>query len=596
MKWNINLDRFSLLFAGLTLLSACKLDETPKATASAEEIFGTESGLKTYSYSFYNALPSGTNAYELDAMADYGAVNNMDNFIREGAYSAETSTGWSWTELRNINHFIDNCTNPEVDEVLRNNYIGIARFFRAYFYYNMVVRFGDVPWVDHALAVDEDDILYAGRDSRAVVMQHVMEDLDFAYNNIAATTSDGTTITKWTALGLKTRAALFEASFRRYHTELDNTHPGIRDEVDQYYQYVIDAAKILMEAKPYSLYTGQGVELSQRQLFISDAPVTQEVMLAVALSKEQSVMGDANWWWTSATYGPRYSLVRPFINTILNLDGTPYTDRPNYNTQEFFDECQDRDYRLAQLIRTPGYMRNGVASPPNFASFSYTGYQPIKYTLDDPYYDNAATNTNALPLMRYAEILLNYAEARAELGQITADDWQKTVGALRARAGVAGGVTALPTKVDTYLKNTFFPDINDPIILEIRRERQVELALEGFRFNDLKRWKRGELMANLEWSGIYVPALEQAMDLNHDGANDVIFYDGSKNAPNVNVPAKVAIGGKATNYQTLTSDKHLEWFKSQPRYWEDRQYYYPIPANAIVENNKLEQNPGWENP
>lgn len=584
-----------LLFA---VVSSCKLDETPKATATADDIFGSENGLKTYSYSFYNMLPSGTEAYKLDAMVDYGAVNNIDNFIRKGAYTPETAKGWDledWEALRNVNHFIDNCTNPAVSETVRNNYIGIARFFRAYFYLDKVIRFGDVPWVDHTLDYKEDDILYAKRDPRTVVMDHVMEDLDFAYENITETEkeTDGTLITKWTALGLKTRAALFEASFRKYHTELN-----LMNTADTFYQYVVDAGKILMEAGAYSLYTGQGVERSQRELFISDAPIKQEVMLAVALSKDQAIMGDANWWWTSATYGPRFSLVRPFINTILNLDGTPYTDKPGYNTQEFYEECQNRDYRLAQLIRTPGYERNGVATPPNFSGFSYTGYQAIKYTLDDPYYDNAATNTNALPLMRYAEILLNYAEARAELGQMTATDWQNTVGALRARAGVTGGLTALPTQVDTYLKNTFFPDINDPIILEVRRERQVELALEGFRFNDLKRWKRGELMANLEWSGIYVPALDKLIDLDHDGKPDVVFYDGNKNGPSIEVPnglSKVAIGGKETNYQTMTADKHLEWYKSQPRTWyaDGRQYYYPIPANAIVNNKNLGQNPGW---
>src|SRR5690606_10118759 len=183
---------------------------------------------------------------------------------------------------------------------------------------------------------------------------------------------------------------------------------------------------------------------------------------------------------------------------------SPYTNRANFQTEEFYEECQNRDGRLAQLIRTPGYKRNGVSAPPNFASYTYTGYQPIKYTLDPTSYDNGATNTNAVPLMRYAEILLNYAEAKAELGNITAADWGKTIGALRARSGVTGGLDQLPTTVDNYLKNNFFPNINNPIILEIRRERQVELALEGFRFNDLKRWKRGELLADLAWEGIYV--------------------------------------------------------------------------------------------
>jgi len=153
--------------------------------------------------------------------------------------------------------------------------------------------------------------------------------------------------------------------------------------------------------------------------------------------------------------------------------------------------------------------------------------------------------------------------------------------------------------VDPYLRQKFFKDITDPVLLEIRRERQVELALEGFRFNDLKRWKQGHIMAELEWSGIYIPALDQPMDLDRDGTIDVIFYDGNNKGPSVSVDpkvAKIAIGGPATNYQTMTGDKHLEWFKAQPRTWytDGRQYYYPIPANAMVLNKNLKNYIFWQ--
>ena len=122
------------------LLSSCSMDETPQASVDKDTVFRTEKGLETYSYSFYNMLPSVSDGFRQDAMCDYGAVTSFDNFIREGAYSAELSSGWSWSDLRNINYFIENCTNEAVDESVRNNYIGLARFFRAYFYYEMVVR------------------------------------------------------------------------------------------------------------------------------------------------------------------------------------------------------------------------------------------------------------------------------------------------------------------------------------------------------------------------------------------------------------------------------------------------------------------------
>ncbi|MFT3902992.1 MAG: RagB/SusD family nutrient uptake outer membrane protein [Niabella sp.] len=577
------------------LLFSCKQDlsELPKATATEQDIFGKESGLKTYSYSFYNNLPSGTTAYELDAMSDYGAVNNLNSFIRDGAFSAETGTGWSWSALRNINYFIEKNNMPNVNETVRNNYMGIARFFRAYFYFDKVAMFGDVPWINRALSATDTSVLYGKRDSRTLIMDSIISDLDYAYNNITAASSDGSTITKWTALGLKSRIALFEGSFRKYHTELN-----LQSTANQFFQYAVDVASELMSKGPHRLNTAQGVKLSQRQLFITDKPETNEVMLAVVLSSSLAILGDANWWWTSATYGPRYSLVKPFVNSILNIDGTPYTSRAGYQTETFYQECQNRDNRLSQLIRTPGYQRGGVNTPPNFASYTYTGYQPIKYTLDGTVYDNSALNTNAIPLMRYAEILLNYAEAKAELGTFTADDWKKTIGALRERAGITGGLEQLPTTVDTYFQQTFFPDISDPVLLEIRRERQVELALEGFRFNDLRRWKRGELLATLPWTGMYVPVLDQLMDLDNDGKPDVVFYDGNQSGSSIEVPngvAKLPIGGKSTNYLTMTNSNNLEWFKSQTRTWypDGRQYYYPIPASAIVKNPNLTQNPGW---
>lgn len=583
------------LLSILALCGSCELNEFPESSALEEDVFGTEGGLRRYSISFYNDLPSSSDAYRLDQMSDYGAVNNLDNFLKLNAYTAQTSSGWDWKNLRNINHFLENNNRSNVTETSRNHYNGLARFFRAYFYYKMVTRFGDVPWVDKALSITDNDILYGDRGDRTVVMDHILADLDYAYANIqTSSTTDGSEITKWTALGLKTRIALFEASFRKYHTEL-----GLTTSADKYYKQVVDAAQELMTKGPHSIYTAKGPELSQRQLFVSDAAVTQEVMLAIAFNKNLAILSSANWYWTSPTYGPRYSFVRPFINTILNRDGTPYTNRTEYNTQEFYDECQNRDYRLSQLIRTPGYKIDGKPAAPNFNGYSYTGYQPIKYTLDESKYDNGQLNTNAIPLMRYAEVLLNYAEARAELGEITDGDWQKTIGALRSRAGVTGGISQLPTVVDTYIKEKFFKDISNPVLLEIRRERQVELALEGFRFNDLKRWNAGHIMASLEWSGIYIPELDKPMDLDRDGNIDVIFYDGNNKGPSVTVGAKVAkiaIGGPATNYQTLTADKHLEWFKAQTRTWynDGRQYYYPIPSNAIVLNKNLKNYTFWQ--
>ena len=510
------------------------MDETPQASVDKDTVFRTEKGLETYSYSFYNMLPSVSDGFRQDAMCDYGAVTSFDNFIREGAYSAELSSGWSWSDLRNINYFIENCTNEAVDESVRNNYIGLARFFRAYFYYEMVVRFGDVPWIDRTLGVD-DELLYAPRDSRTIVMDHVLEDLDFACENISRTKDEtGSLVTKWVAYALKSRICLFEASFRKYHTEL-----GLTDSADEWYQEAVRAAETVMKESGHSIYTGEGTDASFRSLFISDKPITSEVMLASCADAGLAVLGEANWWWTSGTYGARFSMIRTFVNTFLNTDGTPFTDRAGYETMEFYDECQNRDARLAQTIRTPGYERDGVPAAPNFNGYSYTGYQPIKYTLDDTKYDAGALNTNAIPLFRYAEVLLNYAEAQFELGNKA--EALDAVNQIRNRAG-ADELKSIDRE-------------------SLHRERKLELCFEDHRYWDLRRWREAEAELNGP----------------HTGLNYLLDWESYKQGtPRFWLELKERIDDRIQDPQFPANN-----------------YYMPIGDGTVALNPNIVENPGY---
>lgn len=591
MKSSKNIKLLSGVLIVVAALASCSknLDQTPESTADKNAVFSSEDGLKLYTNSFYNILPDINTPFRTDCnMSDYGATNSVPDYLRDGGYSSRQSSGWSWTDLRNINYFIANCNNPSITDAVRENYIGIARFFRAYFYFEKMKRFGDVPWIGTPLSVD-DPALFAGRDSRTLITDSIIADLDYAAEHIIATSeATRSTITKYVAYGLKSRVCLFEGTFRKYQTSY-----GLQSTANGLLQQAADAAKAVMDANIYSLNTA-GDSLSYRNLFISTAPVANEIMLADVTSTSLAKYNDANWYFTSSTYGSRFSFIRTFINTYLNRDGSRFTDIPGHDTVTFVNEVQNRDLRLQQTIRMGNYTRtsNGVVLPaPPVFSYVYTGYQPIKWCLDDMYYDAGAYNTNSVSLMRYAEILLNYAEAKAELGTITNDDWAKTIGALRSRAGITSGLTTLPTTLDPYMQQHYFNDITSPAIMEIRRERGIELTLEGFRFYDLVRWKHGELLTNA-WNGMYVPSVDKPLDLNGDGILDVSFY--------INEPANKIEGvtylSVAAPPQTLSNGTYgeMHWLDNIPKQWADYKYLYPIPYDELQLNPDLKQNPGWE--
>lgn len=585
-----------LLLASVGFTACEKLDQIPQSTASQSAVFGNENGLILYTNSFYGMGFLPRNSISQDAMTDYLAVRSVPDFIREGGFAANNSSGWSWTDLRNINYFIQNCTNPAVPQNVRNNYLGIARYYRAYFYFDKVKRFGNVPWIGKPLDVSDSAALTAGRDSRESVMDSVLADLDFACANIqTANDPSRTTVTKWVAFAFKSRVCLFEGTFRKYHTQLNLTGTA-----DRWLQEAASAADQIIKNRSFSLNTAGGPGASYRNVFTSNTPLANEVLQAAVADVNLAVLNDANWWWTSGTYGAKASFTRDFINTFLNIDGTPFTNNPAYTTMLFKDEVKNRDLRLRQSIRSQDYKRvsNGqpVPAPPLF-SYTFTGYQPIKLTLDNTALDAGRLNTNAIPLFRYAEVLLNFAEAKAELGTLTNAEWALTIGALRARAGITGGLSTKPIVADPYLVANYFPNISDPTILEIRRERGIELSLEGFRFPDILRWKRGELMEK-PWNGFYVPTLNVPMDLNEDGILDVAFYQGTRPSPTVSGVTYVDVSariGTAVNSQLLKNGTsgELIWMNEIPRKWNERNYFYPIPLNDLQRNPNLKQNPGW---
>ena len=600
MKNNI----IALILSASVLVVSCDLAEQPKAKAGRDMIFGSETGLLTYTNGFYEYLPDYDNAHKQNITMD-NAAKNATGTYEVGAYTTNTSTSWSWSSIRNVNYFLKYNTSSNVSEPIRNNYSGIARLFRAYLYFNKLVQYGAVPWIDIPLEPDSPE-LYKTQDSRDVIISKMIEDLDFAAANITEDkiTPNSNRVNKWTALFFKSRVCLFEASFRKYHaTGSKYGKDYLKDckiTAEELYRQAADAAQEIIEKGPYRLYTGTPYANgrgSYRELFISDNAVSQEVMLSLALDPVLQ-LGEANWYYNSSTYGPHLCMTHAFAKTYLNLDGTPYNDKKGDTYKTFAEETSGRDYRLNQTIRGADYTckdKEGVfvPTPANMTGHSLTGYQFTKYVMDDISFDGGRTNYNDVPIARYAEVLLNYAEAKAELGTLTDADWEKTIGALRGRAGITGGLDKKPTTADPYMMS-IYTGVTDPVILEIRREREIELILEGLRLNDLKRWACGKLWETAAWDGIYIPALNTPLDLNGDGTNDVFVTEDSKySGPYKSIAMYTGDNLKVVKLADDTKGGYRLNYEIS-RVWNDNMYIYPIPEIVIQKNPNLKQNPGWD--
>ena len=570
----------------LTGMAACgfcgcedALDRFPKDRLTPDEFFHTEEECELYTNDFYTIFPSGASIY--NETADIITCNTLTSEVLGNRTVPATASTWKWEKLRDINFFLQyssNCT----DDRVRFEYEGLARFFRAYFYFDKVRYYGDVPWVDRPLASDDQE-LYKGRDSREFVMQKVIGDLDFAIANLPAE-RQVYRVTRWTALALKSRACLFEGTFRKYH--------GLQG-WESYLEVCADASKRFIDESGYAIYdSGTTPYLG---LFSSLKAINTEIVLARAYNTDIGLKHDVNGYLTSITMG-RPGLLKNIANMYLMKDGTPFTSQPGWETMQLPDESRNRDGRFAQTVRTPGYKRvdDTAESAPNLAA-TMTGYQLVKY-LTSAKYDSYQASTSDLPLFRAAEVLLNYAEAKAELGTLTQDDIELSINPLRERADVADlSLTEANAHPDPYLasEETGYANVtgdNKGVILEIRRERTVELLMENLRYWDIMRWKEGKRFEK-PFTGLYFPGTG-SYDLNSDGVDDVCIWSGSK-------PSTSAATVYELNKDIFLSEGdrgniivHTDYVRT----WnEERDYLYPIPTDdRVLTQGAITQNPGWK--
>lgn len=588
MKKKYSTIKLVSLFVGSILTVSCNdsfLDRYPIAEISPENSFKTADDLRLYTNGFYEQLPSIRNIIDADLKTDNVLYSSIPEEQRshERILPSETgSGGWDWEDLREINLFFDNyqrCT----DEAGRDKYEGVARFFRAWFYFDKVKRFGDVPWYETVIQTGDIDLLYKARDSREFVVSKIIQDLEIAVDKLGDERASDQ-VTRWTALALLSRVCLYEGTFRKYHTEL-----GIQGS-DTLLQKAYEAAGRVMDESGYTLYSTGNPDTDYRDLFASTLK-EDEVILGRRYSLTLNQMHNVNYYLTSRTQRD-IGLTKDLVDSYHQLNGMPFTSKTGYATMGFYDEMQSRDRRLAQTIRSLGYQRIGGTATllPDFAA-TMTGYQLCKF-LSDETQDGDGASYQDVAFIRYAEVLLNYAEAKAELGIITQDDIDRTIRLIRSRVSMPNLDMTFANQSPDAVLAALYPNVsgsNQGIILEIRRERRIELVMEGFRWDDLVRWKAGKLLEP-HFIGMYFPSLGE-FDLDGDGAPDLMLYTGT--APSTTAAQSVEIGGVLQ----LTEGDHgnLIGFKDNTKQFdESRDYLYPLPTGDLLLNENLVQNPNWD--
>ena len=355
-------------------LCSCEdaLDRYPKDRLTPDNFFHTEEECQLYTNDFYTMFPSAGTIY--GETADIIAKTTLTSEVLGNRTVPATAGSWKWEKLRDINFFLQYSSNC-ADEHVRLEYEGVARFFRAWFYFEKVKHYGDVPWVDRPIDAGDPLLFEKGRDPREMVMQKVIEDLDFAVTNLPVERSVYR-VTRWAALALKSRVCLFEGTFRKYH--------GLKD-WESYLTACATASKRFIDESGYSVYTtGTTPYLN---LFSSLKALDTEIVLARAYNTAIGLKHDVNGYLTSITMG-RPGLLKNIANMYLMKDGTPFTSQPGWETMQLPEESKNRDGRFAQTVRTPGYKRidDTALSAPNLAA-TMTGYQLVKY-LQSAKYDS----------------------------------------------------------------------------------------------------------------------------------------------------------------------------------------------------------------
>jgi hypothetical protein len=586
------------------IFSACNddyLDRFPETEIGKENFFKSEEDLRIYVNSMYN-FP-GVGMYTGDAATD-NATTTGNTELKTMMVSTPTSetilAGWDWDQLRNINFFLENFNNNDLPDETLNHYEGLARFFRANFYMEKVKRYSNVPWYDYTINTDDEASLMKTQDSREMVVEKVFEDYQFAVNHVEANQPSGA-VNKWVVLSYMARNALYEGTYRKYHTELN-----LQGSANSFLTLARDAAIQIIQSGNFAIHNTGNSSTDYGELFTStDLAGNSEVIFSRVY--EDGLLNSG--WWSFMFGNYEVSPSKDLLQSYLQADGSFYSAQDGYETKLFVDEFDNRDQRLYQtyaypgweLINTSTYSQGGGIYIQQLQK-NFSGYHQLKGFVNNP--DESVSNSLDLPIIRYAEILLIFAEAKGEMGELTDADLDMSVNLLRSRAGVSP--MTLNPAVDP-VQEARYPNIKSNTqwreLLEIRRERRVELALEGYRIDDLNRWMAGLLLEN-EPEGLYFPGLGK-YDLTGDGIVDIILIDVSESIPEADDKEENELGVKLIYYRVGYQDSDASFYlsdgnsgtiatvKDRGSFVEPKYYYRPVPQTQVTLNPNLTQIFGW---
>lgn len=601
-----NIYKYTVLFALLLVFTNCEdtLERFPKDQLTIPTTFTSYSNIQTYAWEFYNILGTyhfGRNVlgeHMGDLMVD-GRNDDGNDWIwqRITVPSSSGLYGDSFRRIRKVNLMLDNLDNSDMTDDEKNHWRSVGYFFRAWEYANLVSAYGDITWIEIAPSDSDTEILFGPRTPRDQVTQNILDNLLYAEANIfedGEGNANPNTIGVNAVRALISRFGLTEGTWRKYHNLGGET---------QYLQASSDASTKLMESIP-------DLHNNYDELFNS---TDLKGKAGIILYKEY-VLDNVNHnrnQWSRSSESPVWDLTKKAADMYLMDDGTCVNADPDFLNREKdpYDEFRNRDHRMYFTITPPfqvtvvpgtsnkewehvadpkhreyidlmatlsdglhkhlpdnnwngfivpvsphwrGKAQPGLPFDPGYNTTSW-GYKQFKW-LSNLHVSIAWQDEHDEPIFRMGEILMNYAEAKFELDQFDQSVADKSINKLRARVNVA---PMLVGSISAGFDPKRDPEI-DPILWEIRRERAVELMMEGFRDGDLKRWKKMNY-ATQEKLGRYIVAA--------DFNNKIPVQDGA-------TEGYVSRIGK-------------------PGDWPDFYYLQPIPSDQIVLNSAIVQNPGW---